>query len=46
VYFESFKYVGNAIAREKLIKGRLSEKKVALIRFTNPHMGGSERGQV
>ena len=37
VYFESFKYVGNAIAREKRIKGWwLREKKVALIRFANP----------
>ncbi len=31
VYFESFKYVGNAIARENRIKGWLREKKVALI---------------
>jgi len=30
VYFESFKYVGNAIAREK------REKKAALIRSANP----------
>ena len=36
VYFESFQYVGNAIAREKHIKGWLREKKVALIRSTNP----------
>ena len=36
VYFESFKYVGNAIAREKRIKGWLREKKVALIRSANP----------
>ena len=36
VYFESFQYVGNAIAREKRIKGWLREKKVALIRSTNP----------
>jgi putative endonuclease len=36
VYFESFKYVGNAIAREKRIKGWLREKKVALIRSVNP----------
>jgi putative endonuclease len=34
--FESFKYVGNAIAREKRIKGWLREKKVALIRSRNP----------
>ena len=31
-----FKYVGNAIAREKRIKGWLREKKVALIRSSNP----------
>jgi len=36
VYFESFKYVGNAIAREKRIKGWLREKKVALIHSANP----------
>jgi len=36
VYFESFKYVANAIAREKRIKGWLREKKVALIRSANP----------
>ena len=36
VYFESFRYVGNAIAREKRIKGWLREKKVALIRAANP----------
>jgi putative endonuclease len=36
VYFECFKYVGNAIAREKRIKGWLREKKVALIRSHNP----------
>ena len=36
VYFESFKYVGNAIAREKHLKGWLRERKVALIRAANP----------
>jgi len=36
VYFESFKYVGNAIAREKRIQGWLREKKVAFIRSDNP----------
>jgi putative endonuclease len=35
VYFERFKYVGNAIAREKLIKGWLRERKVALVRSHN-----------
>jgi len=39
VHFESFKYVGNAIAREKRIKGWLREKKVALIRSVNPTWG-------
>jgi putative endonuclease len=36
VYYEVFKYVGNAIAREKQIKGWLREKKIALIQSTNP----------
>jgi methylglutaconyl-CoA hydratase len=36
VYYETFKYVNNAIAREKTIKGWLRGKKVALIRSTNP----------
>jgi putative endonuclease len=36
VYFETYKYVGNAIAREKRLKGWLREKKVAPIRSTNP----------
>ena len=36
VYFESFKYVGNAIAREKHLKGWPRAKKVALIRAANP----------
>ena len=36
VYYETFKYVGNAIAREKCLKGWLREKKVALIRSANP----------
>jgi predicted GIY-YIG superfamily endonuclease len=36
VYFESFQYIGNAIAREKYIKGWLREKKVVLIRAANP----------
>jgi putative endonuclease len=31
VYFERFQYVGNAIAREKQIKGLLRIKKIALI---------------
>ena len=36
VYFERFKYVGNAITREKQIKGRLRIKKIALIVENNP----------
>ena len=36
VYFDRFQYVGNAIAREKEIKGWLREKKVALIEAQNP----------
>jgi hypothetical protein len=36
VYFERFKYVGNAIAREKRIKSWLRQRKVALIRSANP----------
>jgi putative endonuclease len=36
VYYETFHYVGNAIAREKEIKGWLRSKKVALIRSFNP----------
>jgi putative endonuclease len=36
LYFESFQYVGNAIAREKEIKGWRRAKKVALIESTNP----------
>jgi len=36
VYFETYKYVGNAIAREKCLKGWLRERKVALIHSVNP----------
>ncbi len=36
VYFEHFQYVGNAIAREKEIKGWLRIKKIALIVSKNP----------
>jgi len=36
VYYETFHYIGNAIAREKEIKGWLRSKKVALIRSFNP----------
>ena len=46
VYFESFKYVGNAIAREKRIKGWLREKKVAMIRSAKSHLGRLESAVV
>ena len=36
VYYEVFKYVGNAIAREKQIKGWDRAKRVALIERDNP----------
>ncbi|MGD0791716.1 MAG: enoyl-CoA hydratase-related protein [Terriglobales bacterium] len=36
VYDEMFKYVGNAIAREKTINGWLRRKKIALIESDNP----------
>ena len=36
VYFERFQYVGNAIAREKQIKGWLRIRKIALIVSQNP----------
>ena len=36
VYFEVFQHVGNAIAREKEIKGWLRRKKITLIESGNP----------
>jgi putative endonuclease len=36
VYFEEFRDIGNAIARETQLKGWLREKKIALIRKENP----------
>ena len=36
VYFESYKYVNSAIAREKELKGWRREKRVALIESANP----------
>ncbi len=36
VYYETFKYVNNAIVREKTIKGWLRRKKIALIESNNP----------
>jgi len=36
VYYEEFKYINDAIAREKEIKGWRREKKLALIASKNP----------
>jgi putative endonuclease len=36
VYYETFKYVNNAIAREKQIKAWTRSKRLALIKTTNP----------
>jgi putative endonuclease len=36
VWYERFRYVGNAIGREKQIKNWRREKKIALIESTNP----------
>ena len=36
VYFESFRYIGNAIAREKQIKGWTRAKRIVLIKSMNP----------
>ncbi len=36
VYFERFQYVGNAISREKQLKGWLRSRKVALVSERNP----------
>lgn len=36
VYFETFKYVGNAIAREKQLKGWRRARKIQLIESANP----------
>ena len=36
VYFEEFRDVSNAIAREKQLKGWLRAKKIALIQKANP----------
>jgi putative endonuclease len=36
VYFEKYRYVGNAIEREKQIKGLDRKKRVALIEALNP----------
>lgn len=36
VYFEHFGYIGDALAREKEIKGWVRRKKIALIEAENP----------
>ena len=36
VYYETFKYVNNAIAREKQIKRWRRDKKLALVHLLNP----------
>jgi putative endonuclease len=36
VYFETFRYIGNAIAREKQIKAWTRAKRIALIKSMNP----------
>ncbi len=36
VYYEEFRYIGNAIRREKVIQGWLRVKKIALIERDNP----------
>ncbi len=36
VYYETFKYVGNAIAREKRIKGWIRSRKITLVESLNP----------
>lgn len=38
LFYEPFKYINDAIAREKEIKGWRREKKVALINTMNPEM--------
>lgn len=37
VYWESFQEIGDAIAREKQIKGGSRQKKIDLINSVNPH---------
>jgi putative endonuclease len=36
VYYETFRYIGNAIAREKQVKAWTRAKRIALIRSSNP----------
>ena len=44
LYFETFKEVTNAIAREKQLKGWRREKKIALIRSMNPQWQDLSKG--
>jgi putative endonuclease len=44
LYFESFREVTNAIAREKQLKGWRREKKIALIEKENPQWKDFSRG--
>ncbi|MGB8888115.1 MAG: GIY-YIG nuclease family protein [Candidatus Korobacteraceae bacterium] len=44
LYFETFKEVTDAIAREKQLKGWRREKKIALIRSTNPQWKDLSKG--
>ncbi|OGL88856.1 endonuclease [Candidatus Uhrbacteria bacterium RIFCSPLOWO2_02_FULL_49_11] len=37
VYYETFHETVDAIAREKELKGWLRKKKMALVKFSNPH---------
>jgi len=36
VYYETFRYIGNAIAREKQVKAWTRAKRIALIKSLNP----------
>ena len=36
IYFESFKYINDALSTEKYLKGLLRKKKLELIRAVNP----------
>jgi putative endonuclease len=36
VWFENFQYIGNAIAKEKKLKGWLRSRKISLIQKDNP----------
>jgi putative endonuclease len=44
VYFQTFRYIGNAIAREKQIKAWTRAKRIALIKSMNPTWQDSAEG--